>query len=76
MPANADPSLGTTEPGTELPAEPSASNTRPSIGSTASRAFATYVSSTFGSLSPSSTDTHANACPLPSAHCDSNVVFP
>jgi hypothetical protein len=30
----------------------------------------------FGSLSVSSTDTHAKACPLRSAHCDSSVVFP
>ena len=39
--ANADPSLGTTEPGTELAGEASAPNTRSSIGSTASRASAT-----------------------------------
>jgi hypothetical protein len=34
------------------------------------------VSRTFGSLSGSSTDTHANAWPLRAAHCDSSVVFP
>ena len=39
--ASAEPSRGTTEPGTELPGEASASNTRSSIGSTASSASAT-----------------------------------
>jgi hypothetical protein len=38
---NADPSRGTTEPGTELPGEASASKTRSSIGSTALSAAAT-----------------------------------
>ena len=37
----ADASRGTTEPGTELAAEASASNTRSPIGSTASSASAT-----------------------------------
>jgi len=39
--ANAVHSRGTTEPGTELPGEPSASKTRPLIGSTAFSASAT-----------------------------------
>jgi hypothetical protein len=39
--ANAEPSLGTTEPGTELAEEASALNTRPSTGSTALSAPAT-----------------------------------
>ena len=38
---NADASRGTTEPGTELPGDASASNTRVPIGSTASSASAT-----------------------------------
>jgi hypothetical protein len=37
----ADPSRGTTEPGTELPGEASASKTRSSIGSIALSASAT-----------------------------------
>jgi hypothetical protein len=39
--ANAAPTRGTTEPGTELTGEASASNTRPSTGCTASSALAT-----------------------------------
>ena len=54
-------SRGTTEPGTELDREDSASNTRCPTGSTASSASAIQVSNTLGSLSASSTDTQANA---------------
>ena len=74
--ARADASRGTTEPGTELPGEARASNTRLPTGSTASSAFATYVSKVFGSLSASSTDTQVKAWPLPSAHWARRVVFP
>src|SRR5690349_7968250 len=72
----ADPSRGTTKPGIELPAEVSASNTRRSIGSTASSTCAMRLSKTFGSLSASSTGTQAKATSSRSAHCDSKVVFP
>jgi hypothetical protein len=41
MDENADPSLGTTDPGTELAGEASASNTRSPTGCTRSSAAAT-----------------------------------
>src|SRR5262249_9147256 len=64
------------KPAIELPGEVSASNTRWSIGSTASSACAMRLSKTFGSLSASSTATQAKARPSCSAHCDTKVVFP
>ena len=83
-PENLEPSLtagyacarGTTEPGTELAGEASASNTGRATGRTASSALATSPSRTFESLSCSSNDTQATAWPLRSAHCTSSVVFP
>ena len=74
--AKALPSRGTTEPGTELAGEASASNTGRATGRTASSALATAPSRPFESLSCSSTDTHATAWPLRPAHCTSSVVFP
>src|SRR5262249_2555812 len=76
MDEKAVPSRGTTEPGTELAREASASNTRLPTGCTAFSACATWESRSFGSLSFASTDTHAKAWPLCSAHCDNSVVFP
>jgi hypothetical protein len=74
--AKALPSRGTTEPGTELAGEASASNTGRATGRTASSALATSPSRTFESLSCSSNHTQATAWPLRSAHCTSSVVFP
>ena len=74
--AKALPSRGTTEPGTELAGEASASNTGWATARTASSALATAPSRPFESLSCSSTDTHATAWPLRPAHCTSSVVFP
>jgi hypothetical protein len=73
---NADASWGMTTPGTDLSIDASASNTRPLIGSTASSVSAIEVSRTFGSLCPSSIETHAKAWGLRLAHCDSSVIFP
>ena len=74
--ARAAPRRGTTVPSTETPGDASASNTPGSSGETRSSAAATYVSRTIGSLSFSSTDTHANGRCDREAHCASSVVFP
>ena len=58
--ARAFPRRGTTVPSIEAPGDVSASNTLESSRETRSRAVATYVSRTIGSLSFASTETHAN----------------
>ena len=60
--ANAAPSPGTTEPGTELVRDPTASNTRPPIDRTPSNACAGIARARpSGHCLPASTDTHATA---------------
>ncbi len=63
-------------PVTRAPADASTRKTLGSIGSIRSNATATYVSSTAGSLSPESAETHAVREPFWAAHWASRVVFP
>ena len=63
--ARAAPRRGTIVASTETPGEASASKTPGSSGEIRPSAAATYVSRTIGSLSLSSTSTHANDCVRP-----------
>ena len=72
--ATADTNLGTTV--MSAPAEASAENIDGSTRPIRSSATARALSSTTGSLSPSSQDSHAARDPIRSAHCDMRVVLP
>ena len=72
--AMADTNLGTTV--MSAPEEASAQKIVGSTGSIRSSATASALSSTTGSLSPSSQETHATRAPSRSAHCASSVVLP
>jgi hypothetical protein len=70
----ADTNRGTTL--MSAPEDASAENIAGSTGPIRSSATARALSSTTGSLSPSSQDSHAPREPIRSAHCARSVVLP